>query len=426
VVAVALGGVLMANFLPVSSDAASLAFEAQFATPADFYNRFDYGYSGLNPYDWNGDAIESFHGDHNLACQAPTTDRTVHFTGNQTTLGFAELFWPCAPNGPDSGHLMTGVDTIAYNIAWFSPRPMFTAVSKVCWDINLTALSKRKWTQVMFVSAADAVRYPAGTSGSQGRGGPQARGTGGFDLGYTSPDFRQNDPNTGIFPQGGTLAGFKSVHGNAAWFQNQDTWTAGPTVPGEGLSLISNVTDKAARYKHCLENMPNNVVRFTQDTPTGPRSLNMPGQIPQHPVRVVFQDDNYDPPKDDFYDPNFVTWHWDNVQVFTADSAPPSTSQAPTTTVPATTTTQATTTQATTTTVATTTTAATTTTQPPTTTTQAPTNTQPPTTTVAPTTTVSSTTTTVDPHVAQIAALQARIAELEQIIADIAALAASA
>ena len=27
----------------------------------------------------------------------------------------------------------------------------------------------------------------------------------------------------------------------------------------------------------------------------------MPGQIPQGAVRVVFQDDNYDPPKDDRY-----------------------------------------------------------------------------------------------------------------------------
>ena len=41
----------------------------------------------------------------------------------------------------------------------------------------------------------------------------------------------------------------------------------------------------------------------------------MPGQIPQHPVRVVFQDDNYDPPKDDDYNPNVLTWHWDNIHI---------------------------------------------------------------------------------------------------------------
>ena len=33
---------------PVTSGA-SLAFEATFDTSADFYGRFDYGYSGLNP-----------------------------------------------------------------------------------------------------------------------------------------------------------------------------------------------------------------------------------------------------------------------------------------------------------------------------------------------------------------------------------------
>ena len=50
--------------------------------------------------------------------------------------------------------------------------------------------------------------------------------------------------------------------------------------------------------------MPNNVVRLTQATRTAPATFDMPGQIPQDPVRVVFQDDNYDPPKDDGYNPN--------------------------------------------------------------------------------------------------------------------------
>ena len=56
--------------------------------------------------------------------------------------------------------------------------------------------------------------------------------------------------------------------------------------------------------------------------------IDLPGQIPQQPVKVVFQDDNYDPVKDDRYDPNTLTWHWDNVQVFAEQvgepPAPPS------------------------------------------------------------------------------------------------------
>ena len=80
---------------------------------------------------------------------------------------FDQLFWHCAPgNDPAKGHLMTGLDTLGYNIAWFSPKPSFSKVTEVCWDINETGMSHRKWTQVLFVDArpgADATRYPAGT-----------------------------------------------------------------------------------------------------------------------------------------------------------------------------------------------------------------------------------------------------------------------
>jgi hypothetical protein len=93
------------------------------------------------------------------------------------------------------------------------------------------------------------------------------------------------------------------------------------------------------------------------------------GHIPQGQVKVVFEDDEYDGPKDSpaggqpdgRYDPNVLTWHWDNIQVFAGQAPPPPTSTtAPTTTV-------------------------------------APTTTAPTTTTTAPTTTTSSTTTTVPP-----------------------------
>ena len=168
------------------------------------------------------------------------------FGGTAASLDFSQLFWHCAPGGdPAKGHLMTAVDTIGYNIAWFSPKPTFTAVSKVCWDINETQESSRKWTQVLFVGAADAVRYPAGTVTYPGGGG-HARGTGGFDLGYTSPDFRDFDgPNTRIHPQGGTLAGLKIGQNTPSWFQNQDTFTTRFEGPG---NMLQGITDKAARY----------------------------------------------------------------------------------------------------------------------------------------------------------------------------------
>jgi hypothetical protein len=246
-----------------------------------------------------------------MACEGPTTTRDVTLSGTAQKFDFSHVFWWCAPKGPASGHIMTGVDTTGYNIAWFSPKPLFSNVSQVCWDINETVMSRRKWTQVLFVSEADATRYPAG--GPTSNGGV-ARGSGGFDLGFTNPDFRDLKGTTdGVLPQG-PIAGFRDLDGSANWFQDAEWLTEflGPDAPDR-----EQTTDKAARYKHCLANGPNNTVILTKDTPTtGTVERVMTGQIPQGTVRVVFQDDEYDGMKDDRYDPNVLTWHWDNIQVF--------------------------------------------------------------------------------------------------------------
>lgn len=315
------------------------------SSSSDFYDCFDMGYSGISPF-FHGDS-PSFHGDHDLSCGGATTDRTVthHPIGNGRDEDFSELFWYCAPgNDPTKGHVMTGVDTLGYNMAWFSPKDTFTAISKVCWSINETTMSSRKWTQVVFVGAADAVRYPAGTVTSDGQS--VARGTGGFDLGYTAPDFRQTAPNTGIFPQGGTLAGARINMGIVDWFQNQDTFTAlGVGWPGTLPQFNPGgqpIVDKAARYKHCLENLPGGQMRFTYDSPWGQRTQTFTGQIPQDARRVVFQDDNYDPAKGDNYSSTVLTWHWDDIQVFGTPSSGPlpttTTTQGSTTTLSTTTT----------------------------------------------------------------------------------------
>ena len=376
----------MAYFLPSSSDAEALAFEANFATASDFYDRFDYGYSGQSPYDMQGGSqVFNFHGDHNVACQGPTTDRNVAIGGPASNVDFSQMFWHCAPGGSDTGHVMTGLSTTGYNIVWFSPKPQFTAVQKVCWDINATMMSRRKWTQVVFVSAADSIRFPAGTA-TQGSGfTSKARGSGGFDLGFPNPDHRTGSgPSTGIDPIH-PIAGFMSLDGSANYFVNAG-WTSqfnGPNYHGDPQDR-DQTTDKAARYKHCLERVGTTQVKLTRDTPgQGTVSYTMSGTIPQGAVRVVFEDDEYDGVKDDRWQANLLTWHWDNIQVFTEGSAPPSTTSPPTTppptTAPTTTAPTTTTTQPTTTTTAATTTTSTTL---PTTTTTAAT-----TTTVAPTTT---------------------------------------
>jgi hypothetical protein len=387
--AVAVAALAVDSSAPTPAAAASpLAFEATFDTASDFYNRFDYGYSGL-AMGQNGNPNLLVHGDHSTAvpCGGPTTSRNVTLTGTPQALDFSQLFWWCAPSGdPSSGHVMTGHDTTGYNIAWFAPHPYMTDVSRVCWDINETAMSRRKWTQVLFVSPADATRYPAGSATAAGGVPSTARGTGGFDLGYTAPDFRDNGgPSAGLFPQGGTLAGFRDIDGTASWFDHQDVWQSQFVGPGPPyLGDREQTSDKAARFKHCLEQTGPTTITYTKATPSsGTVVRQLSGQIPQGQVRVVFEDDEYDGPKDSpaggqpdgRYDPNVLTWHWDNIQVYAGSAPPPptttvapTTTQAPTTTLPP----------------------STTTTQPPTTTTTAP-----PTTTSS--TTVPPTTTTIPP-----------------------------
>ena len=158
----------------------------------------------------------------------------------------------------------------------------------------------------------------------------EARGTGGFDLGYTKPGFREDAPNTGIFPQGGTLAGLSYRAGVFGWFQNQDTWTN--EFAGGPALLDADINDKATRYTHCLVDDESGTLRVTEDRPAefgGPATIEIPGNIPDGPVRVVFHDANYDPPKDALYESNEITWHWDNIQIdaetsFEAPDPPPS------------------------------------------------------------------------------------------------------
>ncbi|NNE11572.1 MAG: hypothetical protein HKN41_04920 [Ilumatobacter sp.] len=295
---------------PVVTAAPSEGFVATFDTASDFYNRFDYGFSGFDPAaNSNPDRIVSWRGDHDRACGAPTTSRTIDVDRNTnvplggTVADFDEMFWWCR------GHMMTAVDVVGYNIAWFAPRPYFTDISRVCWDVNLTQMSSRKWTQVLFVSETDATAHPS------------QRGSGGYDLGYTNPMFRgqPGTPSAEILPVAGDLAGLQVLNnGHFRWFENQDHWT----TDQNSSQPVMGSTDKATRYTHCVEQLDPGTIRFTQERPAshgGFQQVDVPGTIPRGPVRVVFQDDNYNAPKGEHYDPNVLTWHWDNIVVETGE-----------------------------------------------------------------------------------------------------------
>jgi hypothetical protein len=286
--------------LPAPSGA---AFVETFQTQAGFTDRFDRGWSGSDPATWPASAgpIMTWLGDHNTSCAGPTTTRTVSVAKKSS------VFWWCAPGGDASkGHLMTGVNTAGYNIAWFSPRQWFNNVRRVCWDQNLTDLGGGKWTQVVLISEAEVNRM---------------RG----NLGVTGPGFQADGgPTTGIHPA--DLSTRSGVGGAKMFLGSFEIWRGGTVTGaqdwwsynGQGFGS-TGLADKAARYQHCMVDNENGTITLTQARPGGGRvTSTVKGDLPDGKVRVVFQDDNYDPDKhggtSTAGDPRY-TWHWDNIQI---------------------------------------------------------------------------------------------------------------
>jgi hypothetical protein len=77
------------------------------------------------------------------------------------------------------------------------------------------------------------------------------------------------------------------------------------------------IEDKAARFRHCVTDQGDGSVRVDQDRSGVPRTWFWRGALPDGPVRVIFQDDNYNapksPPQAAVAEP--FTWHWDNVEI---------------------------------------------------------------------------------------------------------------
>jgi hypothetical protein len=276
---------------------AGLDFSEDFATTAAFYQRFDHGWSGQDPATWPASSNPRLNwlGDHDMACGNPMdTARTVTIT--KGAAGKEGVFYPCLPGGdPAKGHVMTSVNTEGYNIAWFSPKQYFNNVTRVCWDQNMTQLGGGKWTQVVLVARADAEKYNN-------------------DLGFTGPGFTDpNGPSTDSFPSNATGGAKMFQGGFDIWRGNNETGS----MSGGGTT-----TDKAARFRHCMVDNENGTVTLTQARPNGTTATQtVSGDLPDGEVRVVFEDDSYNPDKhfDDSLHPpagsHLYTWHWDNIQI---------------------------------------------------------------------------------------------------------------
>jgi len=291
--------------LPAAPPApAGTVFVEDFASAGGFYDRFDFGFSANEDVIGTSNDAGVYEGDHSLACSGPEQRRPIRLgrgegpvTAQQVAsqTGKSQMFWWCAPgNEAAKGHVMTGTNGFGYMIAYFSPKQAFTDVSRVCWDQNLTTMDA-KWTNVVIAPVGDVERVR------------QQKGF--LDLGFDPPGFQDpTGPTTHTVTPNGV--GVKVQNGNASY------WQGGAFVGDEEFFAGFPSTDKATRFQHCVIDDGNGTVRLTQQRPDGStRTRTFAGRFPDGQVRVVFEDDMYDPPKRDGYRPDTLTWHWDNIQI---------------------------------------------------------------------------------------------------------------
>jgi hypothetical protein len=171
----------------------------------------------------------------------------------------------------------------------------------------MTDLGGGKWTNVIVVPEAEYLRHPnPNPTRVAEREGP-------YRMDYTTPGFNDEGSvgdfslQTGDLQAGGQPWGLKNFRGTLALFRGDDVlWERGSAV---------TTTDKAARYEHCIVENSNGTVTITRNALGRAESFTVNGAIPNGAVRVIFQDDNYDPPKRDGYNANSNTWHWDNIRI---------------------------------------------------------------------------------------------------------------
>jgi hypothetical protein len=280
---------------PAASNPSSLVFSEDFRNPTAYKERFDSGWSG----EWNAGSMwggnrNDWHADHGMKCENPNTShRTIHLTSQQQAIEAA--FYHCTPEGnEDKAHVMTSVNTEGFVTVWFSPKQIFRNVNKVCWDQNITDLGGGKWTIVNFLTAAE---YAGKT-----------------DIGFTSYDFpKGGGPSS---PAGAASNGVKVFRGAMSSYSDGK-------LTGSLTGVV--VTDKAARYQHCVADNGNGTLTLTMAQPNNRTATRIVrGKIPDGDIRVQFGDDSYNPDKHLNHSgapensTGLYTWHWDNIQVYAA------------------------------------------------------------------------------------------------------------
>ena len=240
----------------------------------------------------------SWRGDHDDGCGKPTTTRNIEVAEDIVLFpdGMGDLdrygnfvYW-CAPGGDGTGHVMTSFNTDGYAQIAFSPAVSFDDITSICWDQNQTDLGPRKWTQVVIVPESDFEKNDE-------------------RLDYVSPAFFDGPGQGGVELDDGVVL-FEMIQGSTVLNFGSDNRVAN----FEGFTTL----DKVRRYRTCLTDTGQNTIEIELERESDTEIRTFDGTFPDGPVRVVFQDDSYNPPKQPGAVDDPFTWHWDNIVVHTA------------------------------------------------------------------------------------------------------------
>lgn len=269
---------------------ALIAFSEDFTT-GDWESRFE---TGIFHRDDVIIARESWFGDHASTgpddrCSAPSETRTI--TRGERASGFNDDWaYRCVPGGDlELAHVMTSIgDTSGYSIGTLSPVIEFENVREIQWDVNITDLGSRQFTEAKLIPVEnfDTNNIPCAV------------------------EFLPCDTDS----YGDLDAVGVSFFGQLLRINNGESSTFEPYDDPDDPALESVVT----RRSHTFTDDGNGTLTFSIERQDGSfQSVSMPGAFPEGPVRVVFSDHNYTPEKES--EPIGFTWHWDDLAVLERD-----------------------------------------------------------------------------------------------------------
>lgn len=215
----------------------------------------------------------------------------------------------CRPGGDvAAAHLMTAIgDTSGYSIGSFTPYETFEGIREVRWDVNMTDLGYRQFTEVKVIPEAtfDTQQLPCAI------------------------DFPCDTPSHGALGSVGTSTfnGELHIHNGSQLSSQQYDTPADPAL-----------NEIRTRRTHFFRDNGDGTLTFGVERPDGSfQTHTANGSFPAGPVRVVFADHNYTPEKSvdegqvnrticreaGKFEPSSslsppclrYTWHWDDIEI---------------------------------------------------------------------------------------------------------------